>query len=379
MEITKTIPSDGAIGTPLIYTIDIQNTGKTTAYEVILEDPIPQGAKLTGTVPQAELDAGRLSWELGTMKPGDQHKILVRVVPTRAGNLGSTASVRFASHAAAITRIAANNATPAASTPTAPIAKAAATAVDSPDPAKPTTNATTDAATIPATKKTGITLQVSTPARAKVGDVLTLKFTLTNHTALAQTGIVLRNEISAQLEHPAGGDLEYPLPSLAAGATKEITLQVTAKAKGAATNTATLTSGQKLLASDKDTIQIGTPQVLTIEQTVPPQASIGAATELKIVITNNSLAPTQPATLSQTLAPGLDFLATSSQSDYDPVNGQISWQLGSLPAGATATFTTTVRPRQIASKLTSLVRITAGTRILATSSQSMKTVGSKAP
>jgi uncharacterized repeat protein (TIGR01451 family) len=212
-----------------------------------------------------------------------------------------------------------------------------------------------------------------------VGDVLTLKFTLTNHTLLAQTGIVLRNEISAQLEHPAGGDLEYPLPTLAAGASKEITLQVTAKTKGAATNTATLTSGEKLLASDKDTIQIGTPQVLTIEQTVPPQASIGAATELKIVITNNSPAPSQPATLSQTLAPGLDFLDSSGQSDYDPVNGQISWQLSSLPAGATATFTTTVRPRQIASKLTSLVRLTAGTRILATSSQSMKTVGSAAP
>ena len=376
MEITKTIPADGAIGTPLVYTIHIQNTGKTTAYEVILEDPIPQGAKLTGTVPQAELDAGRLNWELGTMKPGDQHKILVRVIPTRAGDLGSTATVRFASHAAAITQIAANKAAPAASTTsTRPIAKAAATAPDSAGQANPTTKQSTN----PTTKQSGIALQVTAPDRANVGDVLTLKFTLTNHTLLDQTGIVLRNEISAQLEHPAGSDLEYPLPTLAAGASKEITLQVTAKTKGPATNSATLTSGQKLLAIDKDTIQIGTPQVLTIEQTVPPQASIGAATELKIVITNNSQAPTQPATLSQTLAPGLDFLASSGESDYDPVNGQISWQLASLPAGATATFTTTVRPRQISSKLTSLVRLTAGTRILATSSQSMKTVGSAAP
>ena len=356
LQITKTFPATGAIGEALIYTIRIRNAGLTTVHDVVLEDPIPQGAKLTGTVPQAELDSGRLSWLLGAMKPGSEHKIMVRVVPTRAGDLGSTATVRFASQAAATTRIA-----------------GPATA------GNPTTTPAASGAAAGKIKQTGVSLDVTAPAEAEVGDVLTLKFTLTNHTKLPRSGIVLRNEIPAQLDHPAGTDLEYPLPTLAAGGSKVITLQVTAKSKGEAINRATLASGKTLIASDQHTIRIGTPQPLKLEQSVPAQASVGTSTSLKTVVTNTAATPSQAATVQQTLAPGLDFLSASGAGQYDPVNGRITWQLPSLQPGARATFTTTVRSRQIGKKLTSLVRLTSGTQTLATSSASLQTVGFAAP
>ena len=359
LQITKTFPATGAIGEPLIYTIRIRNSGVTSAHDVVLEDPIPQGAKLTGTVPQAELDSGRLTWTLGTMKAGSEHKIMVRVVPTRAGDLGSTATVRFASKAAASTRIAAAN-------------TAANTA------ANPATPQTTPAAAS-AARKTGVTLDVTAPSEATVGDVLTLKFTLTNHTRLPRSGIVLRNKIPAQLGHPSGTDLEYPLPTLPPGGSKVIMLQVTAKAQGQAVNRATLASGETLIASDQDTIRIGTPQPLKIEQTLPAQASVGTTTSLKTVITNTAPNPSEAVTVSQTLAPGLDFLSASGTGQYDPVNGRITWQLPSLQPGARATFSTTVRSRQVGKKLTSLVRLTSGTRTLATSSESLQAVGFAAP
>ena len=367
LQITKTFPATGAIGEPLIYTIRIRNSGVTSAHDVVLEEPIPQGAKLTGTVPQAELDSGRLTWTLGTMKPGSEHKIMVRVLPTRAGDLGSTATVRFASKAAASTRIAGPNT--AANTPANTPANTAA---------NPATPKTTPAAAS-TTRKTGVTLDVTAPSEAAVGDVLTLKFTLTNHTRLPRSGIVLRNKIPVQLGHPAGTDLEYPLPTLAAGGSKVITLQVTAKAQGQAINRATLASGETLIASDQDTIRIGTPQQLKIEQSVPAQASVGTSTSLKTVITNTAPNPSEAATVSQTLAPGLDFLSASGTGQYDPVNGRITWQLPSLPPGARATFSATVRSRQVGKKLTSMVRLTAGTRTLATSSESLQAVGFAAP
>jgi len=365
LQITKTFPATGAIGEALIYTIRIRNAGLTTAHDVVLEDPIPQGAKLTGTVPQAELDSGRLSWSLGAMKPGSEHKIMVRVVPTRAGDLGSTATVRFASQAAATTRIA-GPATAGNPTTTTPAATPAATAAAS-------------GAAAGKIEQTGVSLDVTAPAEAEVGDLLTLKFTLTNHTTLPRSGIVLRNEIPVQLGHPSGTDLEYPLPTLAAGGIKVITLQVTAKSKGEAINRATLASGQTLIASDQHTIRIGTPQPLKLEQSVPAQASVGTSTSLKTVITNTAATSSQSATVQQTLAPGLDFLSASGAGQYDPVNGRITWQLPSLQPGARATFTTTVRSRQIGKKLTSLVRLTSGTQTLATSSASLQTVGFPAP
>ena len=354
LQITKTFPAAGAIGEALIYTIRIRNAGLTTAHDVVLEDPIPQGAKLTGTVPQAELDSGRLSWSLGTMQPGSEHKILVRVVPTRAGDLGSTATVRFASRAAATIRIAGPGTAPSATVAPAPAA-------------------------VGKIIKTGVSLDVTAPAEAEVGDVLTLTFTLTNHTQQPRSGIVLHNKIPEQLGHPAGADLEYPLPTLAAGGSKVITLKVTAKSKGRAINRATLASGQTLIASDQDTIRIGSPQPLKLEQSFPAQASVGSSITLKTVVTNTAATPSQAVTVQQTLAPGLDFLSASDNGQYDPVNGRIVWQLASLQPGARATFSTTVRCRQVGKKLTSLVRLTSGALTLATSSESLHAVGLAAP
>ena len=264
LAITKTIPATGVIGEPLVYTIRVKNTGTGSAVAVVLEDPIPSGAKLTGTVPQAELDKGLLSWSLGTMKPGDEHKIMVRVVPTQVGELGSTATVRFAGRAAATATIVgtAAAALPAPATTAAPLTAR-------PIPTKPA-EASPITTPLPAIKKAGLTLDVEAPSEAQVGEVLKLKFTLTNNTKLAQSGIVLRNVIPTELDHPAGTDLEYPLPPLAAGDSKTIILEVTAKSQGQAVNRATLASGQTLLASDQDTIRIASPQPLKLEQIVRP-------------------------------------------------------------------------------------------------------------
>ena len=373
LAITKSIPATGVIGQPLIYTIRIKNTGTSSAVAVVVEDPIPAGAKLTGTVPQAELDKGLLSWTLGTMKPGEEHKIMVRVVPTRVGELGSTATVRFAGRAAAAATIAETDATPAPAPATSaapPTARPIPTKLAEPTPnTKPS----------PTIKKAGLSLNVEAPAEAQVGEVLTLKFTLTNNTKLSQSGIVLRNVIPAELDHPAGTDLEYPLPPLAAGDSKTITLQVTAKAEGEAVNRATLASGQTLVASDQDTIRIASPKPITLQQTVPAQASVGASATLKTTVTNTATTVSEVMTLSQTLAPGLEFLSATDLGKFDPVNGRITWQVPSLQPGATATFSTTVRAGEVGKELTSLVRLTAGTQTLATSTKSLKTVGFAAP
>ncbi|MCH2590832.1 MAG: DUF11 domain-containing protein, partial [Planctomycetales bacterium] len=211
------------------------------------------------------------------------------------------------------------------------------------------------------------------------GEIGTLQFTLTNNPRTPQSGVVLRNVIPKELDHPAGTDLEYPLPSLAAGQSKVIKLQVKAKLNGEAVSRATLASGQTVLASDQKIIRIGAVPTLAIEQSVPDRVSIGTAASLKTTISNNTRAPSPAATLTQTLAPGLDFIAASNQGRFDPVNGRISWPVSPINPGDSVTFTTTARPRQAGKTLASLVRLSEGTRTLATSSKTMRTTGFPAP
>ncbi|HAA62245.1 MAG TPA: hypothetical protein DCE39_15075, partial [Planctomycetaceae bacterium] len=378
LEITKTIPANGVIGEPLVYSIKVRNTGTSAAHAVILEDPIPNGAKLTGTVPQAELTDGQLTWSLGTMPPGAEHKIMVRVIPTVAGDLGSTATIRFAAHAAAVSRIA--SAASAQTTDPVTTLKPSPRATPAIPPKSAIDTIPAPASPQPAiNQQTGLTLDIAAPPQAAVGEIVTLQFTLTNNTRTPQSGVVLRNVIPKELDHPAGTDLEYPLPSLAAGQSKVIKLQVKAKLNGEAVSRATLASGQTVLASDQKIIRIGAVPTLAIEQSVPDRVSIGTAASLKTTISNNTRAPSPAATLTQTLAPGLDFIAASNQGRFDPVNGRISWPVSPINPGDSVTFTTTARPRQAGKTLASLVRLSEGTRTLATSSKTMRTTGFPAP
>ncbi len=342
LTIAKTAPSSAKLGQPLVYSITVHNSGPTTVDSVLVEDRVPRGARLTGTLPQAEFSEGVLVWSLGTMTPGTQQTIKVRIIPTVPGPIGSSATVRFAAQTSAVIQI-------------------------------------EDAAADPVTLDSSLQLRVAAPAEAKIGDVVTLKFTMINKGQTAKSGIVLRNVIPAQFSHPAGNDLEYPLPALASGESKVVVLKVTARTPGRAVNRATLTTGKTIVAREEDTIQIALPPAVKIEQTIPKQSAVGRSTSFKIAVSNTSAQPIGPATLVQTLPPGIDFLNATGTADYDPVNGRVTWLLPTLPAGSTQTFAVAVEPRQLGKAMTSLVRLTSGGKTLASSTRPIKTFGFAAP
>ena len=91
------------IGQPLVYSIFVKNLGTSEARDVVVEDRIPRGTKLLGTMPRAEMTGKRLIWRVGNIAPNDQRKISIKVIPLEAGEIGSIATVNFVSEAAAET------------------------------------------------------------------------------------------------------------------------------------------------------------------------------------------------------------------------------------------------------------------------------------
>ncbi|MBQ16318.1 MAG: hypothetical protein CMJ65_04250 [Planctomycetaceae bacterium] len=352
LTIAKTAPSSAKLGQPLIYSILVHNSGTTTVDSIVVEDRIPRGARLTGTLPQAEIAENVLSWSLGSLSAGAEKIIKVRIIPTVPGPIGSSATVRFAARTSVVIQIEDDASAPAE----------AEVEVASPKTIDPT-----------------LQLTVAAPKQAKIGDVVTLKFTMTNKGQATRSGIVLRNVIPAQLSHPAGNDLEYPLPTLASGESRVVVLKVTAKAAGQAVNLATLANGKAIVAQDEDTIEVAAPPAVKIEQTIPKESAVGRNTSFKIAVTNTSTEPIGPATLIQTLPPGIDYLNATGTADYDPVNGRVTWLLPTLAAGSTTTFAVAVQPRQLGKTMTSLVRLTSSGKTLASSSHPIKTFGFAAP
>ena len=63
------------------------------SYNVVVEDRIPKGTELVGTSPQAELSGKRLVWNHEVLKPNEEKKISIKVIPKQEGPIGSVARV----------------------------------------------------------------------------------------------------------------------------------------------------------------------------------------------------------------------------------------------------------------------------------------------
>ena len=105
LTIEKTAPPEIQIGKPAKFSIKVRNTGTVTAQGVEIHDTIPQGTQLVDTVPPATRGPqGELVWDLGAMRPGDEQKAELELMPMAEGEIGSVATVHFRAEASVRTR-----------------------------------------------------------------------------------------------------------------------------------------------------------------------------------------------------------------------------------------------------------------------------------
>jgi len=75
------------------FEITVTNTGDAPAHNVVLEDLIPTGARFLEASENASASQDRVTWNLGTIPPGQSRTILVRMAGTQAGTLENCAVV----------------------------------------------------------------------------------------------------------------------------------------------------------------------------------------------------------------------------------------------------------------------------------------------
>ena len=68
-------PASVTLGDPLHYELIVRNTGGSPACRVQVEAPFPSDAKLLQTDPVAEVRAGSLNWDLGTLEAGAERRL----------------------------------------------------------------------------------------------------------------------------------------------------------------------------------------------------------------------------------------------------------------------------------------------------------------
>ncbi len=299
LRIEKTAPSRAAIGKPLIYSILIRNVGNAIAHDVVVEDQIPRGVKLTGTIPRAELVNGTLIWRFDQLDPEKEQEIRIRVVPEREGELGSVATVNFKAEIGARTTI------------TAP----------------------------------RLQFTLDGQKEAKIGETVVLRYRVENVGTGDATNVWIRNPLPQELQHPEGNDLEYEIGDLPAGASKNITLELVAAGPGQVHNTAVVTAdGGVTTGAEADISIIGAQ--LKVTRRGPTRRYIGRPAVYENVVTNTTHRDAENATLVEHIPAGMKFVKATDGGQYNELKRTVAWAIPQVRAGENVSFKVQLMPTE---------------------------------
>ncbi len=298
LAIEKTAPAEIQVGKPATFVIRVRNAGAVVAHGVEIHDEIPQGTKLVSTKPPAAQPvAGQIVWSLGTLKPGDEATVQVQLLPVAEGEIGSMATVHFRAEASVRTR-----------------------------------------ATRPA-----LALEVTLPPKVMIGDDLTMKIRVSNPGSGVATGVVLTENVPAELKHVAGNELELEVGTLKPGESRDLELTLNAAQAGRAVNLLAARGDANLRVEDRSELEVLSP-ALKLGLTAPKRRYLERKATFTVAVSNPGTAAAKEVELAATLPKGMKFVEANNLGAYDAASNSVHWSLEELPPQETGEVTLTALP-----------------------------------
>ena len=323
LSITKTDSSDPVVaGQDLTYTLSINNAGPSDATNVVVSDPIPAGTTFVSATGAGSYAAGTVAWSLGVLAyvGSASVTVTVHVNPARTSGLSNTASL-----SSDTTDPDGSNNAATEPTAVAPTADLSITKSDSPDPVvvgQPLTytltvssNGPSDALNVVASDPlpVGMTFVSAVPSVGSCSLVLT--------TVLCDLGTMHSGDVQA------------------------VTIVVMPTVDGSVSNTATVSSDTFDPASSNDSATEATTVTPVADLSITKSDSsdpVTAGTDLTYTITVSNAGPSGATNVgvSDPIPAGASFVsATRGGTEF---LGVVSWNLGTITNGGSATVTVTV-------------------------------------
>lgn len=289
--IEKLAPQQAQVGQPATFELIVKNIGNSTAYDVLVTDRIPAGARVERTEPQAETrGSDRLIWQIGDLRPGAESRIRIVLVPERTGEIGSVAQVTFL--AAASGRI--------------------------------------------IVTQPRLTMRLVAVESVRVGESFDVQIRITNEGDGEARDVILETDVAPELAHAAGREIRYEVGTLAPGEATVVTLSLAAESAGAVSQRLiahgpTVEAAEQLLQID-----VVSPS-MSLEVVGPSLRFLDRKAIHRLTIANQGSASARDVELVATLPRGLRFVEADQQGTYDPRTHAVYWSLVELPAGQSGT------------------------------------------
>jgi uncharacterized repeat protein (TIGR01451 family) len=283
LTIEKNAPATAILGQPMVYHIVVRNVGTLAARDVVVDEAIPEGAKIDGSIPQALLQEKRLFWKLGTLEPGGEKKISVRVIPQAEGTLGSVATVNFAPEGAETANVAGPR----------------------------------------------LQVEVSAPEQAIVGTPIPFKFHVANVGSIDAGEVVIRDVLPAALRHPDGNDLEYVVGPLAVGKSRDVELTLTAAQTGKTVNRVIVTADGRVTEETSVALEVVGP-TLQLARKGTRRLFPGKTGHYTNTVTNPGGAALTGVRIVENVPPGMEFVSATDGGQFDTTRRTVTWTIERL-------------------------------------------------
>ncbi|MEE2844554.1 MAG: hypothetical protein VX761_08620 [Planctomycetota bacterium] len=285
LSIQKIAPAEVQVNHAAVFTTRIKNVGKITAYGVKITDYVPRGARLESAHPEfIRTPTGAIQWELIALEPGEEASVSMKVTPLTEGEIGSVATVSFATRASVRT----------------------------------------------VSTKPQLTIQQTFNKTALIGETVLVNIVVSNPGSGDATGIVVEADIPTELSHVAGNELEYQIGTLRPGQSKQLQLRLLAKTAGIIQNILTVRGKGQIENRSIEPMRIVAP-ALQVSLRGPAIRYLDRQTTYSVEVLNPGTASARNVELVAYLPKGLKFVSTDHHGEYDNTEHAVYWKLEELP------------------------------------------------
>lgn len=290
VSVQKIAPAEIQVGTAATFQILVRNTGTISARDVVVRDVVPEGTSLVSTSPPAQSDGTDLQWSLGTLQPGEEKSLAVKLMPQTEGEIGSVASVTFQAEASA------------RSVSTRP----------------------------------ELLLEMTAPRQVMIGENAVVSIRVSNTGSGVASNVVLHQKLPPQLKHAAGDELEFDVGDLKPREARQVDLTLTAAVAGKVVEAISARGQGGLTAKASAELEVLSP-ALEMSLEGPRRRFLEREATYTLSVANPGTAPAKDVELVSRLPKGLKFVSANNAGQYNQQNHAVYWSLAELPQGETGT------------------------------------------
>lgn len=264
----------------------LKNPGSTPATQLTVEATFPNTIRLTSAEPKPASSADKASWNFESLAPGAERRITIKFIPSRRGDLGLQAAVRFTGQAVASFKV----------------------------------------------EEPQLKLAVKGPSEVMLGDLATQMITITNPGTGIAHNVKLLARLSEGLEHRDGQQVEISVGSLAAGESQQVRLPLAATKGGTHSIQFLATSSCEATCTATTKIQVLAPSLQASLQG-PGLRYKGRHARYVVSVQNDGTVPNNNVRISHEIPEGFQFVSADRGGKIDPSQKAVHWYIGRLEAG----------------------------------------------